>query len=78
MYTHAIYRPIKFLLAIKFATGVTAEVIGKPEPKYFEAALKDMDIEAEYVSYCINRIYNRQYTPAGYTWAYTNFNNNSF
>lgn len=35
-----------FTRALEFATGVTAQVIGKPSKMYFEAALKDVGVEA--------------------------------
>ena len=36
--------------ALEFASGVTAEVVGKPEQKFFEAALDEVnrgDIESK-------------------------------
>ncbi len=35
-----------FVAALEYAAGVTAEVVGKPSPAFFELALRDMGLEA--------------------------------
>ncbi|MCX6691566.1 MAG: TIGR01458 family HAD-type hydrolase [Methanoregula sp.] len=36
-----------FVAALEFATGKTATVVGKPSPKFFEMALKDMNVRTD-------------------------------
>ena len=36
-----------FVAGLEFSTGATAEVVGKPEPRFFEAALEDIRTEEE-------------------------------
>ena len=35
----------------QFACDVKAEIIGKPDAAYFHGALKEIDVEPEYVSF---------------------------
>jgi HAD superfamily hydrolase (TIGR01458 family) len=35
-----------FVAALEYAAGVTAEVVGKPSPAFFQLALRDMGLEA--------------------------------
>ncbi|XP_045105435.1 phospholysine phosphohistidine inorganic pyrophosphate phosphatase-like [Portunus trituberculatus] len=41
-----------FMSALEYATGVQAEVIGKPAKEFFKAALSDLEVNAEEVSWC--------------------------
>jgi HAD superfamily hydrolase (TIGR01458 family) len=38
-----------FVAALEFAAGVTAEVVGKPSPAFFQLAVRDMGLEAHRV-----------------------------
>ena len=39
-----------FVAALEYASGKTATVVGKPEPAFFEAALRDLGLEAKDVA----------------------------
>lgn len=39
--------PGPFVTALEFATDVKAQVVGKPEPSFFQLALDDMGISAQ-------------------------------
>jgi HAD superfamily hydrolase (TIGR01458 family) len=39
-----------FVAALEYASGKTATVLGKPEPAFFEAALRDLGLEAKDVA----------------------------
>jgi HAD superfamily hydrolase (TIGR01458 family) len=39
-----------FVTALEYASGKTATVVGKPEPAFFEAALRDLGLEAKDVA----------------------------
>ncbi|CAG0886844.1 unnamed protein product [Darwinula stevensoni] len=39
--------PGPFVTALEYATGVTAEVVGKPESSFFLSALKELDVKPE-------------------------------
>ena len=39
-----------FVRALEYASGVKAEVVGKPAPKFFQTALSDLGVMAEEVS----------------------------
>jgi HAD superfamily hydrolase (TIGR01458 family) len=39
-----------FVAALEYASGKTATVVGKPEPTFFEAALRDLGLEAKDVA----------------------------
>jgi HAD superfamily hydrolase (TIGR01458 family) len=39
-----------FVVALEYASGKTATVVGKPEPPFFEAALRDLGLEAKDVA----------------------------
>jgi phospholysine phosphohistidine inorganic pyrophosphate phosphatase len=39
-----------FIAALEYASGKTATVVGKPEPAFFEAALRDLGLEARDVA----------------------------
>jgi HAD superfamily hydrolase (TIGR01458 family) len=39
-----------FVVALEYASGKTATVLGKPEPAFFEAALRDLGLEAKDVA----------------------------
>ena len=41
-----------FMSALEYATGVKAEVVGKPANEFFKAALSDLGVSAEEVSLC--------------------------
>ncbi|MPC52978.1 Phospholysine phosphohistidine inorganic pyrophosphate phosphatase [Portunus trituberculatus] len=39
-----------FMSALEYATGVQAEVIGKPAKEFFKAALSDLEVNAEEIT----------------------------
>jgi phospholysine phosphohistidine inorganic pyrophosphate phosphatase len=39
-----------FVVALEYASGKTATVVGKPEPAFFEAALRDLGLQAREVA----------------------------
>lgn len=41
--------PGAFVNALEFATGVKAQVIGKPEPSFFQAALRTLDCRGIFI-----------------------------
>jgi HAD superfamily hydrolase (TIGR01458 family) len=38
-----------FVVALEYASGVTADVVGKPSPEFFRLALRDMNLEPQQV-----------------------------
>ena len=39
--------PGPFATALEYAASTTATIVGKPEPSFFQEALKDMEVEPE-------------------------------
>lgn len=39
--------PGPFVTALEFATDVKAEVVGKPQPSFFQQVLKEMECDAQ-------------------------------